>query len=74
MNNPYTSPVEEDSNYLITVKAVNSVTESNPSNTAFTTTAETGEITIHVFLIVETIKKCLPHSSWVSSISQCKFS
>ena len=50
MNN-HTSPVEEDSNYLITVSAINSVTESNPSNTAFTTTAEAGEITIHVLLI-----------------------
>ena len=49
--NSSTSPVEEDSNYLITVSAVNSVTESNPSNTAFTTTAEAGEITIHVLLI-----------------------
>ena len=36
---------------MITVTAVNSVTESNPSNTAFTTTAEAGEITIHVLLI-----------------------
>ena len=42
MNTP-TSPVDEDSNYLITVTAVNSVTESNPSNTAFTTTAEAGK-------------------------------
>ena len=41
-NNP-TSPVDEDSNYLITVTAVNSVTESNPSNTAITTTAEAGK-------------------------------
>ena len=49
MNSP-TSPVEEDSNYMITVTAVNSVTESNPSNTAITTTAEAGEITIHALL------------------------
>ena len=42
MNSP-TSPVEEDSNYLITVTAVNSVTESNPSNTAFTTTSDAGK-------------------------------
>ena len=40
--NSSTSPVEEDSNYMITVTAVNSVTESNPSNTGFTTTAEAG--------------------------------
>ena len=37
------SPVDEDSNYLFTVTAVNSVTESNPSNTAFTTTAQAGK-------------------------------
>ena len=42
MSSP-TSPVEEDSNYLITVTAVNSVTESNPSSTAFTTTAQAGK-------------------------------
>ena len=40
--NSSTSPVEEDSNYVITMTAVNSVTESNPSNSAFTTTAEAG--------------------------------
>ena len=34
---------------MITVTAVNSVTESNPSNSAFTTTAQAGEITIHVY-------------------------
>ena len=42
MNSP-TSLVQEDSNYLITVTAVNSVTESNPSSTVITTTAEAGK-------------------------------
>ena len=41
--NTLDSPVAENSNYLITVTAVNSVTESNPSNTAFTTTAQAGK-------------------------------
>ena len=42
MNSP-TSPVDEDSNYLITMTALNSVTESNPSDTVFTTTAQAGK-------------------------------
>ena len=41
--NSSTSLVQEDSNYLITVTAVNSVTESNPSNTAMTTTTQAGK-------------------------------
>ena len=43
MNTSITSPVQEDSNYLITVTAVNSVTESNPSNIAITTTTQAGK-------------------------------
>ena len=70
--NRSTFPVEEDSNYMITVTAVNSVTESNPSNSAFTTTAQAGEITIHVLL--KSIIKISPLSSWVGSVSQCQFS
>ena len=44
---------------MITVTAVNSVTESNPSNTAITTTAEAGEIatSIHALFIIEKYRK-----------------
>ena len=60
INTPITFPVEEDSNYLITVSAVNSVTESNPSNTAFTTTAEAGELLFMHFSPLKTIIKMSP--------------
>ena len=43
MNYRYFSPVEEDSNFMITMTAVNSITESPPSNTAVTTTAQAGK-------------------------------
>ena len=38
----YTTPVEEDSQYTISITAFNSVGLSGPSNMAFTTTAEAG--------------------------------
>ena len=47
--NSSTSPVEEDSSYMITVRAVSNVTESNPSNSACTTTAEAGEDLLFFF-------------------------
>ena len=43
ITNSSLSPVEEDSVFTISVTAVNSVTESNPSNTATTTTAQAGK-------------------------------
>ena len=36
-------PVNEDSNYMISVTSVNSVTESCPSNTVYTTSAQAGK-------------------------------
>ena len=66
-----TSPVEEDSNYVITVTAVNSVTESHPSNAVFTTTIHGGKVCYY---------HCKPNdyrrshcSSWVCSVSQLQF-
>ena len=41
------SPVEEDSVFTVSVTAVNSVTESHPSNTATTNTAQAGK---YIFL------------------------
>ena len=40
--NSTTTPVEEDSQYNISITAVNSVGQSGPSNMAFTTTADAG--------------------------------
>ena len=42
--NSRTTPVEEDSQYTISITAVNSVERSGPSNMAFTTTADAGLI------------------------------
>ena len=41
MNSP-TTPVEEDSQYNISITAVNSVGQSGPSNIVVTTTADAG--------------------------------
>ena len=40
--NSRTTPVEEDSQYTISITAVNSVGQSGPSNTVVTTTADAG--------------------------------
>lgn len=48
MDNP-TNPVEEDSDYNITITAVNSVGRSAPSNLAFTTTAQAGIAILHPY-------------------------
>ena len=53
MNSP-TTPVEEDSQYIISITAVNSLAQSGPSNMAFTRTAHAGLI-----LLCSTTNKCI---------------
>ena len=55
MNSP-TTPVEEDSQYTISITAVNSVAQSGPSNTAFTTTADAG------LILLWTTNKCITNN------------
>ena len=45
--NSSTTPVEEDSDYTITITAVNSVGRSATSNAAMSTTAQAGNIYSH---------------------------
>ena len=49
LNSSASSPVEEDSVFRITLTAVNSVTRSEPSQPATTTTAEAG--TCYILLV-----------------------
>ena len=46
LNNSASTPVEEDSEFRMTLTAVNSVTRSVPSQPAITTTAEAGKCDI----------------------------
>ena len=58
LNNSASSPVEEDSLFIITLTAVNSVIRSGPSQPAMSSTAEAGTCNIFIRIL-----KLLPVST-----------